>query len=197
MNDEHYALRLQSISQRPLKRLLKPINPYRKNLRKLVRGNCLEIGCGIGRNLSYLDNRDNVGIDLNSYALAVAESMGHKVLLNSEFELDERYLYSFDNLLFSHVLEHMGLAEAEALIQKFIPCLKHDGKIVIICPQKRGFDSDKSHIEYMDFEKIGGIIMRCGLNICKTYSHPLPEIFSRLFIYNEFVVIAARKNERV
>jgi len=192
MDNEDYALRLQLISKKRYKRLLGPINPYRRNLRNLVRGNCLEVGCGIGRNLSYLDNSDNVGIDLNPYALDVAKSLGHTVMLNSEFRSHNQYLSVFDNLLFSHVLEHMDQAAATDLIKDYLPYLNKDGKLIIICPQKRGFDSDESHVEFMDFEKLNTIINNCRMKIVASSSHPLPLVFSKVFIYNEFVVTACK-----
>lgn len=192
MDNEDYALRLQQISKKRYKRLLKPINPYRMNLRRLVRGNCLEVGCGIGRNLGYLDNPNNVGIDLNPYALDVAKSLGHTVMLNSDLRSDVQYLSAFDNLLFSHVLEHMNQESATQLIQDYLPYLNKNGKIVIICPQQRGFNSDPSHVEFMDFEKLSAIVSRCEMKVISASSHPLPLVFSKAFIYNEFVVTACR-----
>jgi len=192
MDNEDYALRLQQISKKRYKRLLKPINPYRMNLRRLVRGNCLEVGCGIGRNLGYLDNPNNVGIDLNTYALDVAKSLGHTVMLNSDLRSDVQYLSAFDNLLFSHVLEHMNQESATQLIQDYLPYLNKTGKIVIICPQQRGFNSDPSHVEFMDFEKLSAIVSRCDMKVISASSHPLPLVFSKAFIYNEFVVTACR-----
>lgn len=192
MDNEDYALRLQQISKKRYKRLLKPINPYRMNLRRLVRGNCLEVGCGIGRNLGYLDNPNNVGIDLNPYALDVAKSLGHTVMLNSDLRSDVQYLSAFDNLLFSHVLEHMNQESATQLIQDYLPYLNKNGKIVIICPQQRGFNSDPSHVEFMDFEKLSAIVSRCEMKVISASSHPLPLVFSKAFIYNEFVVAACR-----
>ncbi len=192
MNNEDYALRLQLISRKRYKKFLRPVNPYRRNLRKLVRGNCLEIGCGIGRNLSYLDNPNNLGIDLNPFALDVARSLGHLVMLNTEFRLHDEYLSTFDNLLFSHVLEHMDQEAAIGLIKDYLPYLSKDGKLVIICPQERGFDSDPSHVEFMDFEKLSTIVSKCQMRVVSASSHPLPVVFSKAFIYNEFVVIASR-----
>lgn len=192
MNNEDYALRLQQISKKRYKRLLKPINPYRMNLRRLVRGNCLEVGCGIGRNLGYLDNPNNVGIDLNPYALNVAKSLGHTVMLNSDLRSDVQYLSAFDNLLFSHVLEHMNQESATQLIKDYLPYLNINGKIVIICPQQRGFNSDPSHVEFMDFEKLSAIVSRCEMKVISASSHPLPLMFGKAFIYNEFVVTARR-----
>ncbi len=192
MDNEDYALRLQLISNKGYKKLLGPINPYRRNLRRLIQGNCLEIGCGIGRNLSYLDNPDNVGIDLNPYALDVAKSLGHTVMLDSEFKSQQQHLFAFDNLLFSHVLEHMNQETATELIMNYLPHLNAAGKVVIICPQKRGYDSDESHVEYMDFEKLSTIINKCQMRVVSASSHPLPAVFSEIFIYNEFVVTACR-----
>ena len=192
MDNEDYALRLELISNKGYKKILGPINPYRRNIRRLVQGNCLEIGCGIGRNLSYLNNPNNLGIDLNPYALDVARSLGHRVMLNAEFRLHDEYLSMFDNLLFSHVLEHMDQEAAAELIKDYLPYLDKDGKLVIICPQKRGFDSDSSHVEFMDFEKLSNIVDKSNMRVISAISHPLPVVFSKSFIYNEFVVTAIR-----
>jgi hypothetical protein len=86
----------------------------------------------------------------------------------------------------------MDLDAATELIQNYLPYLNSDGKVVIICPQKRGFDSDPSHVEFMDFEKLSALVNKCQMRVVSASSHPLPVVFSKAFIYNEFVVTACR-----
>jgi hypothetical protein len=42
----------------------------------------------------------------------------------------------------------------------------------------------------MDFVKISQLALSESFTIKKMFSHPLPRIFSRIFIYNEFVLVA-------
>ena len=193
MDDSDYVQRLVSISNKRTKRYLQVVNPYRINLRRWIRGSCLEIGCGIGRNLTYLSNPNNVGVDTNNSAISHCRSIGHTVYTNTEFAGSTNFSSEFDNVLYSHVLEHMNSDQAVDLICKYKRNLKQSGRVVIICPQQRGFNSDPTHVEYFNFEKLEAIVLRCNLVVEKSYSHPLPRIFSRLFIYNEFVVIARQK----
>jgi SAM-dependent methyltransferase len=190
MEDPDYVRRLIGISDKRLKRFLQPFNPYRINLRRWVSGSCLEIGCGIGRNLNYLANPENIGVELNQTAADYCNSIGHRVYTTNVFSDATNQLPKFDNLLFSHVLEHMNAEEAVRLISSYLHHLKDDGRIVIICPQMRGFISDQTHIEFMDFAKLSMITSQCSLRIERSFSHPLPRIFSRVFVYNEYVVIA-------
>jgi 2-polyprenyl-3-methyl-5-hydroxy-6-metoxy-1,4-benzoquinol methylase len=193
MDESEYVHRLKGISDKKIKKFLKPFNPYRRNLRRLISGNCLEIGCGIGRNLSYLGNSANIGVDLNHSAVEYCKSIGHSAYTSKEFDALTEHRASFDNILLSHVLEHMEQPAAVDLIKHYLPALKPTGRIVIVCPQLRGFKSDPTHVEYMNFKKLSTIVARCGLGIEQQFSHPLHRAFGRLFIYNEFVIVATKK----
>ena len=192
MEKQVYVNRLIGISNKRFKTFLQPINPYRIGLKKWVRGSCLEVGCGIGRNLGYLNNPDNLGIDLNEHAVSKSRSLGHQAITTEHFESRRADLPKFDNLLFSHVLEHMDYASAVKLIESYLPALNESGAICIICPQERGFASDPTHVEFMNIEKLTSVIKECGLVVHRSFSYPLPRLFGRLFIYNEFVMIVGK-----
>ena len=192
MDDESYVNRLRKISENPIKTILRPINPYRINLRKLITGSCLEIGCGIGRNLGYLNNSENIGIDTNEEAVEYSKSLGYQTYTSESFRESAISSRKFDYLLFSHVLEHMDFDSAKQLVMSYLNNLNYGGKVVIICPQKRGFKSDPTHVEFFDFEALSRVANECGLRVANAYSHPLPIIFSNVFIYNEFVLTAER-----
>ena len=192
MEDSEYVQRLVAISDKRSRKILQVVNPYRYNLRKWVRGNTLEIGCGIGRNLTYLNNPENIGLDVNHSAIEHCRSIGHNVYTNSEFAGSKHSRTKFDNILISHVLEHMTSDQAVDLIINYLPSLKSDGQIIIVCPQARGFKSDPTHVEFMNLKALAKIIARCDLTLQKSFSHPFPRIFSHIFIYNEYVVIASK-----
>jgi SAM-dependent methyltransferase len=145
--DREYAERLIRLQTARWKRLLHVQAPYGWNLRRLHPGVVLEIGCGIGRNLMHL--RGNaVGLDHNRFAIQYARSRGLKAFTPEEFERSEYSVQeTFDSLLLSHVAEHMHLGELVELLTKYRPVLKGGDRLIIVCPQERGFASDATHVE--------------------------------------------------
>jgi SAM-dependent methyltransferase len=174
------------------KRLLDVQRPYRAHLRRLNLGSVLEIGCGIGRNLEHLRG-SSVGVDHNSRAVEIARSRGLVAftpdgLRASGWAVPGR----FDSLLFSHVLEHTGFADAVALVRAYLDLLRGGGRVVVMTPQEAGFRSDLTHVEYMDFEKVGALMSEARLRVELQYSFPFPRFAGTLFKYNEFVTIARK-----
>lgn len=192
MKEQEYVDRLTAISNITIKRLLQPINPYKFNIKKLAYGRTLEVGCGIGRNLGYLGKPFNVGIDVNESAINYVSALGHTAFLVKDFDLLTNYDSSFDHLLFSHVLEHMTVDEASTLVKKYLKYVKPGGTVIVICPQMRGYLSDPTHVEFMNPIKLRKLLEACQLKILSTKSFPLPKWFGRLFIYNEYIVVAEK-----
>ena len=174
------------------KRLLDVQRPYRGHLRRLELGFVLEIGCGVGRNLEHLRG-SSVGVDHNRRAVEIARKRGlvaytPEELRGSSWATAGR----FDSLLFSHVLEHMTAKQASALVRGYVNLLRDGGRAVVMTPQEAGFRSDPTHVEYMDFEKVGAVLRDAGLAVERSYSFPLPRLAGALFKYNEFVTVARK-----
>jgi SAM-dependent methyltransferase len=187
-----YADRLIRLQTARWKRLLHVQAPYAWNLRRIHPGLVLEIGCGIGRNLTHL--RGNaVGLDHNRFAVEYARSRGLKAFTPYEFERSEYYgPETFDSLLLSHVAEHMRFDELVALLRRYRPLLKAVGRLILICPQERGFASDATHVELMDFERLRRAASEAGFDVDREYSFPFPRFMGRVFIYNEFVSLSTK-----
>ena len=98
----------------------------------------------------------------------------------------------FDTLLVSHVLEHMTKLEAANLISFYLPYLKQQGRIIVITPQEKGFSSDPTHVEFMNFDIVSEVLEQSDRAIVEKYSFPLPRFFGKLFTHNEFVIVATR-----
>ena len=192
MKEQDYVDRLTAISNNTVKRMLQPVNPYKFNINKLAHGRTLEIGCGIGRNLGYLDKPFNVGIDVNESAINHVTSLGHTAFSVKDFDAFINYDSSFDHLLFSHVLEHMTMDESSTLVEKYLKYVKPGGTVIVICPQMRGYLSDPTHVEFMNPFKLRKLLEVCQLKILSSKSFPLPKWFGRLFIYNEYIVVAEK-----
>ncbi len=166
--------------------------PYRRNLQKLSLGKTLDIGCGIGRNLKVLQG-GSVGIDHNKFMIKHLNNLGYKTYTASSFKKSElAKLSSFDSLLFAHIIEHLTLVESEKMIKEYLKYLKVGGRVVVICPQKKGFSKDTTHIKFHTRETITSLLTKLGLNVVKKQSFPFPEIFGAVFAPNEYWVVAKK-----
>lgn len=184
-----YAARLERAARSRWRRWLDVQAPYRWNLRRLALGRTLEVGCGVGRNLRHL-GKGAVGIDRNALAVDFARRAGLDAFQPEEFRASPHAQPPrFDTVLFAHVLEHMSRAVAVGLVREHLAYLAPGGRVVVITPQERGFASDETHVEFMDFVQIDRILRESGLEPLRFFSFPLPRLFGRIFPYNEFVGI--------
>jgi 2-polyprenyl-3-methyl-5-hydroxy-6-metoxy-1,4-benzoquinol methylase len=185
-----YAKRLQTKSNIWWKKLLNVQAPYRWNLRRLAPGFTLDVGCGIGRNLVALDG---VGVDHNAAAVESCRRQGLRAYLPDEFLRSGWARPStFDSLLLAHVVEHMRQEEVAALLRTYVPFVKPEGALIMITPQERGFRTDSTHVEFVDFAGAGALQRAAGFEPVLCRSFPLPRAAGKLFPYNEFVVVGRR-----
>jgi SAM-dependent methyltransferase len=170
--------------------------PYRWNLRRLRLGFTLDVGCGIGRNLVNLDGYA-VGIDHNPEAIAIAVHRGLTAFTPDEFNRSQfARPETFDSLLAAHVIEHLNRPDALKLLCTYLPYVRSGGTVVLITPQERGFRSDASHVDFVDFSALKAISEELGLAVQRSYSFPFPRVFGRIFTYNEFVLAATTGRRR-
>jgi SAM-dependent methyltransferase len=187
--EDRYFERLRLVQFRRWKSLLQVQLPYKLHLRSLKLGFILDVGCGLGRNLSHIGG-NGVGIDHNPRSVAFARTRGLTAFTPEDFESSEFNRPSmFDSLLLAHVAEHMTEAQAALLIKKYARLLKPKSRLVIICPQEMGFKADTTHVDFMDFEKIKNVASQVGAVPLAQYSFPFPRFCGRFFRYNEFVFV--------
>jgi cyclopropane fatty-acyl-phospholipid synthase-like methyltransferase len=156
-------------------------------------GKTLDVGCGAGRNLQTL-NRESIGIDHNSVMIESCRKRGMNAHTTEAWnQIQTQYLGTFDSILFSHVAEHMTQAQFQELLGSMLPLLKQNGRVLIICPQEKGYSTDSTHVEFMDFAKIDEVFQGVGIKTFRQYSFPFPRLMGSLFPYNEFVSIGVKK----
>lgn len=190
-----YAHRLRRLSSRRWKRVLNVQAPYRRYVRRRVSGSTLDLACGIGRLLQALP--DGVGVDHNAECVATCRAEGLRAFTPAEFRRSEFAVAGrFDTLLAAHVLEHMTLPEAVALVEEYLPFLAPEGRVVMITPQERGYRSDPTHRTFMDFDTLETLARRLGLDVVSRDSFPFGRCVGRWFPYNEFVLITRRATQR-
>lgn len=191
MDDQEYTKRLLRLQSQPWKQKLGFANPYAIHMRRVVAGETLEVGCGIGRVLNFAPDRI-VGVDRNAESVQVCRQRGLQAYLPDEFMQRFAGRQPFQTMVLSHVVEHMTLQEAIEVVQAYMPYMRHDARLVLVAPQERGFASDPTHIEFMDFPKLAHICAGTGFNVLKSYSFPFIRSLGRSYIYNEFVTIGQR-----
>lgn len=189
--DQDYADRLVRLQTKRWKRLVDVQLPYRLHLRRLGLGRTLDVGCGIGRQLAHLP-AGSVGVDHNAHAVAYVRSLGLEAYLPEELAARLPAAGQFDSVLVAHVLEHMDYAAAERLLASYADYLAPGGRVVLICPQERGYRTDATHVEFRDAAQLERLLGAAGCAPIASYSFPLPRAFGAVFPYNEFVVIGRR-----
>lgn len=166
--------------------------PYRWHLKALNLGRTLDIGCGAGRNLRSL-TRESVGIDHNAMLVASCVERGMNAFTTDAFlSRKGEYFGAFDSILLSHVAEHMTVEQFTGLAREYSQFLKSGGRIFIICPQEKGYESDSTHVVFMTFELISKALTDAGFKIQRRYSFPFPRFVGKFFRNNEFVVVAKK-----
>lgn len=187
-----YAERLNRLQNKRWKKVLNVQAPYRWNIRRMKLGRTVDVGCGNGRNLSWL-SAESVGVDHNPFLVEAARSRGLTAYTTEVFfgtpALSEPG--SYDSLLAAHLIEHLHYDEALSIVKQYLPLVRQGGRVVFTTPQERGFASDPTHIEYTDFAVLRRLSDDLGVHTVKQYSFPFPRWTGKLFIYNEFNHIGA------
>lgn len=190
--DKDYADRLNRLQGKRWKKILNVQLPWKLHLRFLRMGRTIDVGCGNGRNLSYLPE-GSVGVDHNPFSVATARSHG-EAYTDDEFFADPALTATagFDSLLAAHLIEHLTGEEARTVVGSYLSVLKPGGKVVFFTPQERGYASDPTHVAFTGFTELTALCADLGLQVNRSYSFPFPRWTGKLFIYNEFVVVASR-----
>lgn len=188
-----YAERMAALQGVWWKKALGVQLPYRWNVRRLLHGRqrILDVGCGNGRNLAHLGR--GVGVDHNPDLVAAARAQGLTAWTTHEWPTSpDAAPRSYDALLLAHVLEHLSVEDADGVVRGYLPYLKDDARLVLICPQERGYETDPTHIRFLDFADLDRSARSWGFVPAERRSFPLSRRSGTWFPYNEFVLVADR-----
>lgn len=188
-----YAERLQRLQGARWKSLLGAQVPYRWNVRRLLAGRerVLDVGCGIGRNLTHLGR--GIGVDHNAESVAIARSHGVTAYTSEQWpDCPDAVPGSYDALLVAHVLEHLDATTADEMVRSYLPYLTDDARLLLICPQERGYASDATHVRWCDHDVLRASARSWGFRPVRAMSFPFPRFAGTSFPYNEFVLVADR-----
>lgn len=182
-----YTHRLQNLQEGPYSKWYRHCNPYGLHIRSIIKGPTLEVGCGIGRVLKFAPSQIT-GVDHNPYSVAACREKGLNAWEPDEFRKSHNEK-SFSTLLTSHVLEHMPIVDGIELLKLYTRYLMPGGTVIAITPQEMGYQSDATHICFVDFKVLAETFKKAGLIIDRQYSFPFFRSFGKFYIYNEFVTI--------
>ncbi len=186
-----YTARLVRLERAGWKRLLDVQAPYRRNLRRLLgERRVLDVGCGIGRNLVSL-SPESVGVDHNPTSVEACRDRGLQALTVDELEeRSDELAGGFDGMLAAHLLEHLTPGTGADVLRPYLRFLRPGARIVLICPQQRGYRSDATHTEFLDDAALARIVSDLGARLEGQRSFPFPRPVGHVFTYNEFVTVA-------
>ena len=131
-------------------------------------------------------------MDHNANAVAEARARGFNAVTVEDFLADPPAPASFDALLVAHVIEHLNPSTGEGLLRSYLPFLKSNGRVLMICPQERGYESDPTHVRWTTGEDLAALARAVGLVPNRPRSFPFPRRLGKVFVYNEFVVLAIK-----
>lgn len=190
---EEYTDRLKRLELPLWKRVLDVQAPYRWNIRRLFGDReVLDVGCGIGRCLSHLAPR-GVGVDHNRTSVETCRERGLTAFTTDEFTTTEYAKPGrFGGMLAAHLVEHMPRTDAVEVLSSYVEYLADDARLVLICPQERGYASDSTHVAFTDFDGLTDVAHQLGFRGTRRQSFPLPRFAGKAFTYNEFVLVADR-----
>jgi len=129
----------------------------------------LDIGCGLGHNLTLLRDIGYVniaGVDLSSEMVKRCRDNGFDVYLIDELLNGSR---RFDVLLFSHVLEHVEYRDLQPLLESYFEIANPNAKVIICMPLlDPAFYHDVDHIK--PYYPKGLMTLFSPIDIPKQYS---------------------------
>jgi SAM-dependent methyltransferase len=191
---EDYAERLARLQGARWKQWVDVQAPYRRHIHRLRLGRTVDVGCGLGRNLAWLD-AGSVGVDHNPFSVTVARDRGLDAWTDDEFFADPALSApeSFDGLLAAHLVEHIDEDDILEVLRPYVALLAPGGRAAFITPMERGFASDATHVRFSDFAVLADLCEQLELQVRRTYAFPFPRWTGRFFTYNEFVVLATKR----
>lgn len=159
-------------------------------LSKLISGNLLDVGCGIGDMLSYVPG--SIGVDINPENVQFCQNRGlnayHMQIDVLPFESD-----SFDTVLLDNVLEH--LINPKALLSEIRRVLRPHGSLIIGVPGVLGYSTDSDHKMFYD-EITLEALAQCNGYFVTHYiympffrSNALSKILKQYCIYSQWRVL--------
>ena len=154
-------------------------------LSNYLKGEVLDIGCGIGDFLAF--RLSSVGVDINEFNVKLCKNRG----LNAYIMLENILPFpsnKFDSILLDNVLEH--IKDPKPLLSEIKRVMRRGGYLLVGVPGIKGFASDPDHKVFYDEFKLQKLAQSQGYSIT-LYKHlPLWKSFLFSKILKQYCVYA-------
>lgn len=161
-------------------------------LRTYLKGDVLDLGCGIGEVANYVEAQDRYfGVDINPYCVEYLQSKRLWAKLGSAYEipLDSE---SVDVVIMSHVLEHLD--DPARAMNEISRVLRPSGTLIVIVPMRYGYTTDSTHRIFYDPGRLRKIAKEHHYDVQSILVFPIPwEFLGNYFYFFEYRLIARKK----
>jgi len=163
------------------------------SLRQYLKGDVLDLGCGIGELSKYVEARERyLGVDINPYCVEYLQNKGLWARLGSVYQIPLDTA-SVDVVVLSHVLEHLETPD-KALVE-ISRVLRPFGTLLVIVPMRRGYMGDSTHRVFYRPKQLGELADKHHFDIKGISIFPIPwEILGEFFYFFEYRMIAQKKS---
>jgi len=159
-----------------------------KSIVKEFRGKALDVGCGLGELLELYKN--SYGVDSNPFVVEYCKSKKLKCFLGNAYKTPFRN-GMFNTVICSHLIEHLD--KPSVAFKEFKRVLRKNGLLIIIVPNKKGYQRDKTHVKYWNEKNLTGILKKFNFKIKKVIYFPFSAGFLReTTAINELRVVAIK-----
>jgi trans-aconitate methyltransferase len=145
-----------------------------------------DIGCGMGAFLEYCKKRklSARGFDSNPQLVERCQKKGFAVTLEDIVRPRADYPPA-PNLICDNVLEHLTTDEIAAFFSGVKRYWAPGGVLLVIVPNRRGYESDPTHKTFVDETIISQMARKHQLTLARQYHHPIRWTFpGNLYIFN-------------
>jgi len=156
-------------------------------LKRFLRGNTLDVGCGIGDFLACREN--TIGVDINQKMVDWCCAQGYSAEL---MPIDKLPFEDscFDSVILDNVLEH--IAEPQAILNEVKRVLVDYGVFVVGVPGTLGYSKDTDHKVFYSREKLVETLCKFGFVEKKIFAMPLnlsllDKLIGQYCVYGVFI----------
>jgi SAM-dependent methyltransferase len=134
-----------------------------------------DIGCGFGKFLEFCKRRNLParGFDSNLQLVERCVANGFEAVLEDMVHPAADYPPA-RNLVCDNVLEHLTAYEIDSFFSNLKRYWIPDGVLLVIVPNRRGYESDPTHKTFVDEKLIRQMALRNQLTLARQYRHPVP-----------------------
>ncbi len=174
---------------------------YLRDILNYCKGRTIDFGCGTGELLRILPE-GSMGLEVNSTAVHFCQSQGLNVKLYDPVKDDYRFDMiiqgNYKSFTMNHVLEHIENSH-EVINKLFSACFRLGiERIVFTVPGTKGFQSDKTHVTFLDkkFFADHGLLENEFYKIRVSKYFPVNNsLFGHYFTHNELRLVFDKEHD--